>query len=134
MIQPLIKKVNSNPKLIFLFDGCGAILSAFLLGAVLVKYQNLIGMPRQILFILSSIASLFAIYSLSYALRINDHWRTFLKVIAIANLSYCALTLGLLFYHQSTITNLGIAYFLLEKAVVIPLALFELKIANEKQK
>ena len=130
MTQPLIKKIMNNPKLIFLIDGGGAVLSAFSLGVVLVMVQELIGLPHQTLYILSFIAVLFAIYSFSCAFLIKKGWRFYLKIIATANLSYAAITLGLLFYHRITLTNLGIIYFVLEMAIIIPLALFELKVAK----
>ena len=128
-IQNLINKLSSNPRLIFLVDGCGAALSAFLLGVVLVKFEDVIGMPRQTLFYLALIAVGFAMYSFFNSIRIGKNWRTFLKIIAFANLSYCALTFGLLFYHQSELTTLGVVYFLLEIPIIVSLAIFELKIA-----
>ena len=39
--------MNLTPKKLFLIDGIGAVLSAFLLGVVLVKLQSLIGMPTN---------------------------------------------------------------------------------------
>ena len=38
-------KLPTNPKKLFFIDGCGAILSAFLLGIVLVRFEKYIGMP-----------------------------------------------------------------------------------------
>lgn len=128
-LQAAIDKIISNPKLIFLIDGFGAILSVFLLGVVLVRLENFIGMPSQTLYILAAIAGVFSIYSFFCSFRITNKWRTFLKVIAFANLSYCLLTFSLLFYHQSELTTLGIVYFLIEIMVIVGLALFEWKIA-----
>lgn len=128
-LQSTIDKINSNPKLIFLIDGFGAILSVFLLGYVLVQVESIIGMPPQTLYILAGIAGVFSIYSFFCSFRITKKWRAFLKVIALANLFYCLITFSLLFYHQSQLTTLGVVYFLLEIAVIVGLAFFELKVA-----
>ena len=129
-LQPFINRISSNPKLIFLIDGFGAVLSVFLLGIVLVKLENLIGMPAQTLYILAGIAGVFAIYSFLCSFLIPKNWRTFLKVIAFANLIYCLLTFSLLFIHQSDLTYLGIIYFLGEIIVIGLLAFLELRIAK----
>jgi hypothetical protein len=131
-LHPVLDKIISNPKLIFLIDGFGAILSMFLLGFVLIKLERVIGMPAQTLYILAGIAGIFSIYSFVCAFRITKNWRTLLKIIAFGNLSYCLLTFSLLFYHQSQLTIFGIFYFLLEILVIVGLALFELKIAALK--
>ena len=131
-LHPVLDKIISNPKLIFLIDGFGAILSMFLLGFVLIKLERVIGMPAQTLYILAGIAGIFSIFSFVCAFRITKNWRTLLKIIAFANLSYCLLTFSLLFYHQSQLTIFGIVYFLLEILVIVGLALFELKIAALK--
>ena len=78
-LQPSIDKIISNPKLIFLIDGFGAILSVFLLGFVLVQLESIIGMPSQTLYILTGIAGVFSIYSFFCSFRITKKWRTFLK-------------------------------------------------------
>ncbi len=44
-----------KPKQLFLLDAFGALLSAFFLGFVLVKYQVYIGMPENVLYILALI-------------------------------------------------------------------------------
>jgi uncharacterized membrane protein YuzA (DUF378 family) len=129
-LQPTIDKIILNPKLIFLIDGFGAILSVFLLGFVLVQLENIIGMPSQTLYILAGIAGVFSVYSFFCAFRITKKWKTFLKIIALANLFYCLLTFLLLFYHHSELTSLGIIYFILEMILIVGLAIVELKIAN----
>ncbi len=131
-LQLLLDRIISNPKLIFLIDGFGAILSVFLLGIVLVQLEKFIGMPSQTLYILASIAGVFSIYSFACSFRITKQWRTFLKVIAFANLSYCLLTFTLLFFHQSQLTTFGLVYFSLEIVVIVSLALFELRVTTYK--
>lgn len=130
-LHQLFKKFKTNPKQLFLIDGFGALVSAFFLGVVLVKYENVFGMPRPILYWLSFAACVFAIYDFVCYFKSKGNWRPFLKTIALINIFYCAITIGLLFFHQK-ITALGITYFLLEVLIVVSLAIFEWFIANQK--
>lgn len=129
-ISLFFKRMTLNPKLIFLIDGLGALLSTFLLGFVLIELQNLFGMPAEVLHFLATIASIFALYSFICAFCINKNWRFFLKIIAIFNLSYCILTFFLVYANQIFLTNLGVIYFSIEIIIITILALFEIKLAS----
>lgn len=129
--QQVLNKLASNPKRLFLIDSLGALLSAFLLGVILVQFESTFGMPRQVLYFLSFIACIFALYSFFCYLRIPQNWRPFLKAIAFANLIYCCITIGLLFYFRQKITVWGMIYFILEIGIVISLVSIELKIATK---
>jgi hypothetical protein len=118
-----------NSKKIFLVDCSGALLSAFLLGVVLVKFESAFGMPREIVYFLSFIACIFAAYSFTNYLVAKEKWRANLKLIAYANLLYCALTLSLVFYYKETLTDLGLIYFVCEAGIILTLATLELKTA-----
>ena len=120
-----------NSKKIFLIDSFGALLSAFLLGVVLVRFESTFGMPRKVLYFLSITACIFAIYSFMSYLLIKENWKPYLKIIAFANLIYCCLTIGLTLYFNKEVTNLGLIYFLAEVSVVITLAIIELKSASK---
>ena len=61
-IEQLITKAKLNSKKLFLIDGFGAIISAFLLGVVLVKFQEKIGVPVSVLYLLATIPVFFAAY------------------------------------------------------------------------
>ncbi len=113
------------PKKLFLIDGLGAVLTTFMLGAVLARYEAWVGMPRDVMLLLALIASGFALYSLSCFFLVEKRWRPFLQVIVIANVLYAMLTLGLVFYFYHSITLLGITYFFLEMVVVIALVVVE---------
>ncbi|MCO6487363.1 MAG: hypothetical protein J5I98_03045 [Phaeodactylibacter sp.] len=115
------------PRKLFLIDGLGALLSAFLLGVVLVWWEPVFGMPPKVLYPLAAIAGVFAVYSLSCCFFLTQNRRPFLRGIAVANLLYCCLTLGLVFYFYPQLTALGVAYFLVEITVVLILAGVELK-------
>lgn len=118
---------------LFLLDGSGAILSAFLIGVVLVMYQFAIGMPIWELKILALMACGFAVHSLYSYFRVTTRWRFHLKIVAINNLLYCCLTAVFVIYFCKELTLLGILYFVLEMALVIGLAYWEYKVATAQQ-
>ena len=110
--QSIVNQMKEEPKKLFLIDGFGALISAFLLGIVLVQYESAFGMPRKELYILSLLAVGFAIYSFTCSWKLPQNWQIYMKTIAVVNSLYCCLTLGLMFYHREVITTLGIVYFL----------------------
>lgn len=116
-----------KPQTLFLVDCLGAITSAFLLGVVLVKWEHCFGMPPKTLYLLSLIASVFAVCSFTSYLLVKKNWKPFLKATAFANLIYCCITAYLVVDFYDTLTSLGVIYFLLEIAVIFVLAFFELK-------
>jgi hypothetical protein len=121
---------NINPYKLFLADSIGALLSALLLGIVLVNLEHTFGMPKNTLYILSLCAIAFCIYSfLCFFFKVKN-WPPFMKAIAITNLGYCCLTLGLVIYFHQQITALGYIYFILEIIIIIMLAIIELKRAT----
>ncbi|KIC00421.1 hypothetical protein OA93_02170 [Flavobacterium sp. KMS] len=121
----LISKLSSNQKNIFLLDSIGAFLTAFLLGFVLVRFQDSFGMPQETLYILSAIAFIFATYSLCCYLFVSNKWRFYLNIIMIANALYCCLTTGLIIYYFHKLTSLGLIYFILEIIVIVFLVYLE---------
>jgi hypothetical protein len=117
--------LSFSPRTFFLIDGCGALVSALLLGVVLVQFESIFGMPAGVLYPLAAIAAVFMVYSLSCYARFPANWRPFLRGIALANLSYCLLTAGLVIYHYPSLSGWGVAYFVGEIALVVGLALAE---------
>lgn len=87
-------------------------------------------MPRKILYALSSTACVFAIYSFLCYWRIKEKRAPYLRLIAIANLVYCCITIGLMIYFRQELTVWGMMYFLLEVVVVLILVSVELKITS----
>jgi hypothetical protein len=127
-IHSIIDSLTSNSKRIFLIDGLGAMLSAFFLGVILVKFEDSFGMPRAILYALSSVACLFAIYSFCCYFFNFSHWQTYLKAIIVANTVYCCLTIGFVFFFYKSLTILGLIYFVLELIVMVVLIYIERKV------
>lgn len=123
-------RLNKNN--IFLLDGCGALLTALLPWVLLMPFEAYFGMPRNVLYVLSAIACIYAIYSFSCHVSKLQNWQLFLKIIASANLLYCVLTLGLVFYYCDNLTNLGVAYFLIESMIVAAIVYVEFGMAKGK--
>lgn len=112
------KFFQKGPGRIFLIDGCGAILSATCLGIIIPMFQELFGMPLQILHVLALIALVFAIYSITCYFLSVQNWKIFLKIIMTANALYCLFTAVLVVYYFPVVTLLGLTYFVMEMIVI----------------
>lgn len=121
---------NLTHRNLFLYDAIGALLSSIFLGIVLVLLEEYIRMPRQILFLLSIIAFGFFIYSLGSHIVKPKKWKPLLRTIAIFNSLYCGLTLYFLIGQYSTLTNLGIAYFVIEIIIILNLVRIEWNVSK----
>ena len=128
----MLTKITSNPKLVFLLDCLGALLSAFLLGVALPSFQPIFGMPHNVLYGLAAVASLFAIYSFWNYRWFKENWRPYLRGIAIVNLVYCGLTAALVIYFRQELTKWGLLYFLQEMVVIIVVVMLEFKTIARK--
>lgn len=123
--------IIEKPKQLFLVDAIGALLSAFLLGVVLVEMEQYFGIPPSTLYFLASIPCVFAVFDIYCIISISKNSGTFLKFIAIANLMYCALSISLAFTHIEVITYLGWIYIVGEVLLVSFLAYVELVISRK---
>jgi len=121
-----------NTKNIFLIDGLGAIITAFILIVVLRKYETYFGVPAQLLVILSILPIVLAGYSFTCILFIAKISPRFLLPIIIANSTYCILTIGLIGYNFNRLTFLGITYFIIEILILFGLIYIEFKILKNK--
>lgn len=131
-MNKIIRQLTQHPKTLFLIDGIGAFVTAFLLFAILRTYHEYIGIPEATLTYLSVIAAGFCLYSLSCYFLVKENWRHFLQFIIIANLLYCCVTIGLVVYNYPSVTILGIVYFVVEIIVVCTLVSFELKAVRNR--
>jgi hypothetical protein len=127
----LIDKLKANPKRLFLIDGSGAFLTAFFLIAILVPFEDSFGMPAGVLNFLSMVACVYTIYSFSCYFFISSNWHFYLKVISIANIVYCCLTITLVFYFYKNLTVAGLLYFLPEIIVLCVLIFIELMVLRK---
>ena len=125
-----MKNLKENPEYIFVIDGIGALLSAFLLGVVLVRFEAVFGIPASALYFLASFPMLFALFDLiSYLGRSNKSWKN-LRAIAILNILYCLVSLLVGIYHHERLTVLGWAYLLIEILIVLFLAKIEFQFSK----
>ena len=127
----LLPNFNLNPIRLFLIDSLGALLTAFFLFVILRTCNEYFGMPEPILVCLAAIAMVFCLYSLSCFLLLKSNWQVYLRIISIANLLYCCLTLTLVFYYLQELTFLGIAYFFIEILLVCVLVYVELRTISQ---
>jgi len=131
------ERILANPKILFLIDGFGAVLSAFLLGVVLVTFENQIGIPSKTLYFLASIPVFYIFYDL-YSYKIpSQKVGIFLKGIAFLNVLYCFVSIGFSYYHLNSITILGWSYIAVEIAILGILIFVEYQVAKiliKKQK
>ncbi len=131
IFQQMINKMVLHPKRLFLIDGLGALLSAFLLGVVLVQLESIFGIPAKALYILAFLPCIFAIYDFYCYLRVKKNQRYFLTAIALMNLMYCFVSIGVAFQHHQKITASGWVYIILEISILIVLISIELKTASK---
>lgn len=115
-------------------DSLGAMLTAFILFVVIRQRNEYFGIPKTVITYLSLMAICLCIYSTACFLFVKECWITFIRIIGIANLLYCFLTMGLLIKHHSLLTIVGIAYFLIEIAIICTLVYIEINVATAIKK
>ena len=130
MLKNIINKASSNPKSLFLIDGLGALLSAFILGFVLTQFESIFGIPSSTLYFLASIPCLLTVYDLVVYKKIENKLGIYLKAIAIMNLLYCLLSISLAYFHCESITLWGWVYMILEVCIISAIAYIELLVAR----
>jgi hypothetical protein len=130
-IKKSIKNLKIGPRTVFIIDGSGAILSAFLLGVVLVQFQSFFGIPFRILYFLAAIPILFFLFDVYSYLTVQHHTVKKLKIIALANLLYCLLSISVTAYHAGQVTIWGWIYILIEILIVLIVVAIELATAKK---
>lgn len=126
----MIEKIRNKPQLLFVIDGLGALLSAFLLGVVLVRFEGLLGIPTTTLYALAVLPIFFAIYDGYCYTNSKNNIGQSLKIIATMNVLYCCLSVACIFYHQETISIYAELYIFIEILIVLALAFVEYKLAQ----
>jgi len=121
---------KTHPKLVFLIDGLGAVLTAFLLRFLLYNYESTFGMPKTVLFYLILLPVLYAIYSFTCYFLPLDYFKSKLKIIAGLNLVYCVLSLCLMGIYFTELTALGVTYFVVEIIIILVVVWVEINVAN----
>jgi hypothetical protein len=121
-----------KPKNIFFLDGIGALVSMSFLLFFGFKAADFIGLQQGLLFKLASLPMLFSVFSLTCFYVNPTKWRRYLSIIAFANIGYCGVSLDIMISHFNSLTSWGLCYFIIEKVIVVLLAIFELKMASKK--
>ena len=129
-MKKLLEQLSRHPKQIFIIDGLGALLSAFMLGIVLVQLEPYFGIPVSTLYFLAFLPCVFALYDLICYRSEFSNIGFFIRIIAFSNLTYCFLSLGLAFYHSSLLTSLGWTYIVLEVIIILIIFYIQLKTVN----
>lgn len=119
-----------KPRRLFFLDGIGAFVSLIFLGIVLVRYQELIGMPIPALRILAIFPFLFMIYDTICYFKAKSQPAVLLKVISVLNLLYAFFSITSVFFYFDKITYLGLNYFSLEVILILLLVNLEWKTAT----
>ena len=135
-VQNTIDYFSRKPRTLFLIDGLGAFVTALLLLGFVRQFDAFFGIPKSEVTCLALIAVCFCIYSTTCYFLLKRGLSSFMRFIAIVNLLYCTLTIGLLIKNASTVTILGTTYFLIEIVIICGLSYIELNVAkriNDKQ-
>ena len=132
-MKKLIKHFSEKQKTLFLIDSIGAFMTAFSLFVIVRHFNEYFGMPKNELTFLSVIAVLFCIYSAACFLFLKGGLKPFIRLIGIANLIYCALTIVLMIKYNPLLTILGTTYFLIEIVIICGLSFIELNVAKRNK-
>lgn len=125
-----INNLRSNPRLLLLIDGLGAFISAFSLVFILPKFEKLFGIPIPVLNLLACFPICFAFFDFYIYQKNVNNINISLRIIAILNLFYCLVSIGVALYHKQSITYFGWIYLVIEIIIISLLAILEYKIAN----
>ncbi|MES2798390.1 MAG: hypothetical protein V4638_00110 [Bacteroidota bacterium] len=132
--RKIINHLTGRPKVLFLIDSVGALLTAFFLFVVMQVFNDYFGMPRTILTYLSAVAICFCIYSTACFTFLEKRFTPFMRIIGIANLLYSVCTFSLVINYYPMLTKTAITYLLLEIAILCSLSYLELTVAKELKK
>lgn len=119
-----------EPKKLFLIDALGALVSAFMLGVVLVHFEAFFGVPTRVLYFLAALPCGFALLDMLFYKASAAMNRRGLIIIGVINIAYCILLLALAYTHIASITSWGWIYIVGEVLIVLLIAFYELKVAR----
>lgn len=120
-----MKKLNF--KTLFLIDGVGGSVTALMIGFILPRLPDHFFLPAQILKVLAFFGFVCGSYSLLCSFLVKKDFRPWLKIIIFANLFYCAVTAAVIVMFFDQLSVVGVAYFVIEIAIILALAAVEQK-------
>lgn len=116
---------NIEARKLFLVDAFGALVSAFMLGVVLVRYEIVFRIPKNALYLLAFIPCVFVVFDLAAFYFGKSKWSVLLKLIALANICYCILSIVLALMHRESLSVLGWLYIIIEIVIIVYIAHIE---------
>jgi len=125
--------LNLSPRQIFFADALGALLTASIVGILLVRLYIYLNIDKSTLYVLALIALLLFTYSSSMVLYRPVKWQGFMRILSLANGTYCLLTLGMLLYYKYEVTLVAVIYFVAEAILVTAIALTEWLYVNKNK-
>jgi predicted membrane-bound spermidine synthase len=129
-MQSLINTFKQNPQKLFLADGLGAVLTALLLAFVLAPFENIFGMPSNIIYILAAVACVLIIYSFSCYFIKPKNPKPYIQIVALANFLYCITTIILSLNYYNHLTIWGSLYFGGELLVLALIIYIEIQVSS----
>ncbi|WP_299900985.1 hypothetical protein [uncultured Aquimarina sp.] len=133
ILSSLVPFFRKNPKLLFLVDGIGALLTLMFLSIVLPAIRQFIGIPLKALYFLAIIAIVLLLYSTVCFFLNPLKYEFFVKIIAVANLIYCFITVGTVIFYYDQMTLWGFFYFGLETFIILILVALELLVGSDRR-
>ena len=130
MATTLLDRIS--PAYIFLVDGLGALLTAGFTYLLATFFIDWVGLPYEVLRILTLAALGMSAYSLSCHFFLKGNRRNWLMGIIVANLLYVLVTAILLLMYHDRLKLPGLIYFVSEFAVVFILVRWERNIFLQK--
>lgn len=116
---------------IFLLDGIGGLITAFIIGFVLPFFREDVRLPKEILQGLAIAGLLYGIYSLSCSFFTGKRDRIRLMGIIGANVFYCIVTSVMVIMYLDHLSGWGITYFIAEIAIILALVGLEFKVLQQ---
>jgi phosphatidylserine synthase len=117
-------------RFVFLIDGLGALLTALCTFLLMQYFRDKVGLPYEVLRILTLTAVAFAAYSLTCHIVFKGPQKTFLHIIMVANVVYAIITLVLLLIYKDRVQPLGLIYFIGEVLIITGLVFWEFRVAQ----
>ncbi len=133
MAIKLIRSLQNNPTTIFIVDGIGALLTAFSLGFILVRFEEVFGIPSQALYKLAVIPIIYLGFDIFSYQQGQKHVGRNLTILAVLNLIYCCISLGIGIYHFQVLKIWGWLYIFNEIIIIVILSMFEIRVGREER-
>lgn len=126
----MLNTIDITPKNLLFIDGCGALLSAFMLAVVLPQFEYYLKVSPLIAYLLAAVAVLYALYSFACYFFVKNSFKPYLRIIAGLNFFYCFFTIAILALYGQAGSIVGFLYFFIEIVIIAILATIELKTAQ----